>query len=48
MRALAAIKDPRAIAVMLKSTEDQSAVLNYWAREGLEALGLSMVYLMPE
>ncbi len=48
MRALAAIKDPRAIAVMLKSTEDQSAVLNYWAREGLEALGFSMVYLMPE
>lgn len=47
MRALAAIKDPRAIALMLKSTEDQSAMLNYWAHEGLESLGLSMVYLMP-
>ncbi len=48
MRALAAIKDPTAIGVMLKATEDASAMLNYWAREGLEALGLDMVYLMPE
>ncbi len=48
MRALAGIKDPNAIAVMLKATEDESALLNYWAREGLEALGLDMVYLMPE
>lgn len=48
MRTLAAIKDPRAIAIMLSSTEDESAVLNYWARVGLEALGLDMVYLIPE
>jgi HEAT repeat protein len=48
MRALAAIKDPTAIGIMLKSTEDESAVLNYWARQALEALGLDMVYLMPE
>ena len=48
MRALSAIKDPRAIALMLKATEDDSAMLAYWAREGLDALGLSMVYMMPE
>lgn len=48
MRTLAAIKDSRAIAILLKSTEDDSAVLNYWARVGLEALGLDMVYLKPE
>lgn len=48
MRALAAIKDPTAIATMLKASEDDSAMLSYWAREGLDALGLSMVYLMPE
>lgn len=48
MRTLSAIKDHRAIAVMLKATEDDSAMLAYWAREGLDALGLSMVYLMPE
>lgn len=48
MRTLAAIKDARAIAIMLSSTEDESAVLNYWARMGLEALGLEMVYLIPE
>ncbi len=48
MRTLAGMKDPNAIAVMLKATEDESAMLNYWAREGLEALGLDMVYLMPQ
>ncbi len=48
MRALAAIRDPGAIAVMLKATEDESAMLNYWAREGLEGLGLNMIYLKPE
>lgn len=48
MRALAALKDTRAISVMLKATEDDSAMLGYWAREGLDALGLTMVYLTPE
>ncbi len=48
MKALATIKDPTAIATMLKASEDDSAVLSYWAQEGLDALGLSMVYLMPE
>ncbi len=48
MRTLAAIKDPRAIAVMLKATEAESAVLAYWAGEGLDALGLNMVYLIPD
>ncbi len=47
MRTLAALKDPRAIKVMLDATEDDSAMLSYWAQEGLDALGLNMVYLMP-
>lgn len=47
MRTLAALKDPRAIRVMLEATEDESAMLSHWAQEGLDALGLSMVYLMP-
>ena len=48
MRSLAEIRDHRAISVMLKATEDDSAMLNYWAQEGLEKLGLNMVYIKPE
>ncbi len=48
MRTLAALKDTRAIRTMLQATEDKSAMLNYWAQQGLDALGVSMVYLMPK
>ena len=47
LRALCDIRDHRAIPVMLKSLNDESAVLQYWAREGLERLGLNMVYIKP-
>lgn len=48
MRAFAEIRDPRAIPIMLKATEADSALLNYWAQEGLERLGLNMVYIKPQ
>ena len=48
MRALAEIRDHRSIPAMLKATEADSAMLNYWAKEGLERLGLNMVYIKPE
>jgi HEAT repeat protein len=48
MRTLAEIRDHRAISLMLKATEQDSAMLNYWAQEGLERLGLNMVYITPE
>jgi len=48
MRVLAEIGDHRAIPVMLKATEEDSALLNYWAKEALERLGLNMVYIKPE
>jgi HEAT repeat protein len=48
MRALAEIRDHRAISTMLKATEEDSAMLNYWAQEGLERLGLNMLYIKPE
>ena len=48
MRSLAEISDHRAISLMLKATEEDSAMLNYWAQEGLERLGLNMVYIKPE
>ena len=47
LRALVEIKDQRAIPVMMKCLEDDSAILQYWAREGLERLGLDMVYIKP-
>ena len=48
LRALAEIRDHRAIKLMLKATEADSAMLNYWAKEGLERLGLNMVYIKPD
>ncbi len=48
MRALADLRDHRAIRLMMKAVEEESAVLRYWAEEGLERLGLDMVYIKPE
>lgn len=47
LRALAEIRDHRAIPVMMKSLNEESAILQYWAREGLERLGLDLVYGKP-
>jgi HEAT repeat protein len=47
-RALAEIKDPRAIPGLMKALETDSALLQYWAGNGLDKLGLGMVYLKPE
>lgn len=47
MRALSQIRDHRAIPVMMKALSEESAVLQYWAREGLDRLGLNMVYVKP-
>ena len=48
MRALAEIQDHRAIPLMMKSMSEDSAMLHYWAQEGIERLGLNMVYINPE
>jgi HEAT repeat protein len=47
LRALAEIRDHRAIPVMMKVMEEDSALLQHWAKEGLERLGLDMVYMKP-
>lgn len=47
LRALAEIRDHRAIPVMMKVMEEDSALLQHWAKEGLERLGLDMVYIKP-
>ncbi len=48
MRALAEIADHRAIPAMMAALEEESLMLTHWAEEGLERLGLNMVYLKPE
>ncbi len=47
MRALAELRDHRAIPLMMKVIEEESAMLRYWAEEGLNRLGLDMVYIKP-
>ena len=47
LRALAEIRDPRAIPVMMQVMEEDSVLLQHWAKEGLERLGLDMVYIKP-
>jgi len=47
LRALAEIRDHRAIPVMMQVMEEDSALLQHWAKEGLERLGLDMVYIKP-
>ena len=47
-RSLALIGDPRAIPALFNATEDDSALTEYWAQEGLERMGVGMVYFKPE
>jgi len=47
IRALAEIKDQRAIKTMMSALEDESALVQYWAKEGLDRLGLNMIYGKP-
>ena len=47
LRALAEIRDHRAIPILMKVMEEDSVLLQHWAKEGLERLGLDMVYLKP-
>lgn len=47
LRALAEIRDQRAIPLMMQVMGEDSALLQHWAKEGLERLGLNMVYIKP-
>lgn len=47
LRALAEIRDHRAIPIMMKVMEENSVLLQHWAKEGLDRLGLDMVYIKP-
>lgn len=47
-RAIACIVDQRAIKLLMSALDEDSLAINYWAEEGLNRLGLGMVYLKPE
>ena len=48
VRALAKIGDQSAIPVLFEALDDSSALIEYWASEGLEKMGVGMVYFKPE
>ncbi len=47
IRALARIGDERAIPVLFAALDDSSALIEYWANEGLERMGVGMVFYRP-
>jgi HEAT repeat protein len=46
-RALGEIGDPRAIPALFNALGDDSAILEHWAGEGLEKMGVGMVFFNP-
>jgi HEAT repeat protein len=46
-RALALNEDPDAAPALFAALDDPSAMVEYWAAEGLERRGLGMVYFSP-
>lgn len=46
-RALALISDTRAIPELFNALDGDSALLEYWAGEGLEKMGVGMVFFAP-
>jgi len=48
LRAIAEIGDYSAIPTLMAALEDDSVMMQHWAEEGLERLGLNMMYLKPE
>jgi len=47
VRALALIGDPRAYPALMGVLEEDSALMEYWANEGLERMGAGMLYFSP-
>lgn len=47
VRALAAIRDTNSIPALFSVLDDDSAVIEYWANEGLERMGVGMAFFKP-
>jgi HEAT repeat protein len=46
-RALAKIADPRSIPTLFKTFDQDSALVEYWANEALEKMGVGMAFFKP-
>ncbi|MEW5871252.1 MAG: HEAT repeat domain-containing protein [Chloroflexota bacterium] len=47
VRALAAIGDQRSIPALFAALDEDSALMEYWASEGLEKMGVGMAFFLP-
>ncbi len=47
VRALSAIGDTRAIPILIKVLDEDSAIMEHWAGQGLEKMGVGMVFFKP-
>jgi HEAT repeat protein len=47
VRCLAGIGDPRAIPALFAALDEDSCLMEYWANEGLEKMGVGMAYFFP-
>ena len=47
IRTLACIQDPGAIPALFSALDDSSMLVEYWANEGLERMGVGMVFFKP-
>ena len=48
VRALALIGDQRSIPALFAALDEDSAVLEYWASQGLERMGVGMLFFAPD
>ncbi len=46
-RGLAGLRHPRAIPALYAALDDPSPLVQHWAEQGLESLGMGMVYFSP-
>jgi HEAT repeat protein len=46
-RALALIADTRSIPALFRALDDDSAIVQHWADQGLEKMGVGQVYFRP-
>jgi HEAT repeat protein len=47
IRALAEIRDPQTIPALFAALDDESMLIEYWANEGLERMGVGMTFFKP-
>jgi HEAT repeat protein len=47
VRALALIGDKRAVPALFAALDDQSSLVQYWAENGLEKMGIGMTFFKP-